>query len=94
MGDLSARLAGARKLLLRGADAIVIAQKLHALVDAFARLRESAAWLAVDGLEDLLEKVVDVQAQSLEGGAAPLWEAARPRGCPQPIPTPPAPAQA
>ena len=71
MGDLTTRLAGVRRLLLRGAGAIEVAQKLHALVDAFARLRESAAWLAADGLEDLLEKAVDVQAQSLEGGGEP-----------------------
>ena len=55
-------------MLLRGACAIEVAQKLHALVDALARLRESAAWLAADGLEELLEKAVDVQAQSLQGG--------------------------
>ena len=95
MGDLTTRLAGARRLLLRGAGAtyygytcyaaptmatttmaiptmatptmavptvavptvavrtgaIEVAQKLHGLVDAFADLRESAAWLAADGLE-------------------------------------------
>ena len=68
LGDLATRLAGARRQLLRGAGAIEVAQKLHALVDALARLRESAAWLAADGLEDLLEKAVDVQAQSLQGG--------------------------
>ena len=68
LGDLATRLACARRLLLRGACAIEVAQKLHALVDALARLRESAAWLAADGLEDLLEKAVDVQAQSLQGG--------------------------
>jgi len=68
LGDLATRLACARRLLLRGACAIEVAQKLHALVDALARLRESAAWLAADGLEELLEKAVDVQAQSLQGG--------------------------
>ena len=79
LGDLATRLAGARRLLLRGAGAIEVAQKLHALVDALARLRESAAWLAADGLEDLLEKAVDVQAQSLQGGGESGGEPAAPR---------------
>ena len=39
----------------------------HALVGELARLRRSAAWLAADGLEVLLEKAVGLQAVSLQG---------------------------
>ena len=68
LGGLTTRLAGARRLLLRGTSATEVAQVLHALEDAFSRLRQSAPWLAADGLEALLEKAVSLQAQSLQGG--------------------------
>ena len=75
LGGLTTRLAGARRLLLRGAGNVEVAQALHALMDAVTRLRRSATWLEADGLEALLENENEKEKRNgstASGGMAAL----------------------